>query len=170
MAHVHLHAVHDHRAHTAAHAGADTHAHRTRYRPLPLGLPALLLPVGLGAVAILGCLYVGLVDPTSSGAAYPRCPFYVLTGKLCPGCGTARALHALLRGDLISALGFNLVAVLAIPYLAYLYVAWASSYTAHPVARLRLAPAWAMVPLVALIVMFAIVRNLPIEPFTVLAP
>ena len=27
---------------------------------------------------------------------FPKCPFYVLTGLKCPGCGTQRAIHCLL--------------------------------------------------------------------------
>jgi hypothetical protein len=45
-------------------------------------------------------------DPATS-ALYPPCLFRYLTGLLCPGCGSARALHALLHGDLVAALQLN---------------------------------------------------------------
>lgn len=44
---------------------------------------------------------------------WPRCPFHVLTGLECPGCGSTRAIHALLRGDLRVAFWCN-------PFLFYL--------------------------------------------------
>ncbi|HEX8505093.1 MAG TPA: DUF2752 domain-containing protein [Hymenobacter sp.] len=49
---------------------------------------------------------------------FPRCPFYVLTGLYCPGCGSQRATHALLHGRVVQAASFNLLAVLAVPVLA----------------------------------------------------
>lgn len=39
------------------------------------------------------------------------CPFRLLTGLPCPGCGTTRALTALSAGDLSAALSLNPVAV-----------------------------------------------------------
>ena len=58
-------------------------------------------------------------DP-SELALYPKCPFYVVTGYKCPGCGTLRGLHALLHGHLIQAMQFNLLMVLSIPLLGLL--------------------------------------------------
>jgi hypothetical protein len=44
----------------------------------------------------------------------PACPFHALTGMPCPGCGSTRALVALVGGDFAAALGWNPVAALAI--------------------------------------------------------
>lgn len=41
----------------------------------------------------------------------------MLTGLECPGCGAQRAIHSLLNGDFVSALHFNVLTVIAIPYL-----------------------------------------------------
>src|SRR4051794_13613765 len=73
---------------------------------------ALLLPPG----AVL--LYA--VPPTPD-SFYPRCPFHLLTGLHCPGCGSTRCLHALLHGRLLDALHCNALAILALPLL----LAWA---------------------------------------------
>ena len=43
-----------------------------------------------------------MVDPNQPGH-YPTDPFLAITGLYCPGCGTLRALHALARGDLLTA-------------------------------------------------------------------
>ena len=49
---------------------------------------------------------------------FPKCPFYVLTGFDCPGCGSQRAVSALLHGNLKAALGFNFLLVACLPFLA----------------------------------------------------
>ncbi len=64
----------------------------------------------------------GLVSPTSS-PFFPKCPFLLLTGLECPGCGSQRTIHALLNGRFITAIKTNPLVVLAIPYLlAVLYL------------------------------------------------
>lgn len=56
------------------------------------------------AVALLSFYF--FVDPDSS-RWMPKCTFHQLTGWQCPGCGSQRALHALLHGDFSAAWGFN---------------------------------------------------------------
>lgn len=48
---------------------------------------------------------------------FPRCPFRLLTGYLCPGCGSQRAIHHLLNLDLPGAWRMNPLLVIALPYL-----------------------------------------------------
>ena len=48
---------------------------------------------------------------------FPRCPFRLLTGYLCPGCGSQRAIHHLLNLDLTGAWRMNPLLVIALPYL-----------------------------------------------------
>ena len=51
----------------------------------------------------------------------PKCPFKMITGLQCPGCGGQRAIHALLHGHLAEALRCNYFLVSAGPY-AFLFV------------------------------------------------
>lgn len=60
-------------------------------------------------------------DP--SAGFFPRCPFFSVTGYLCPGCGSQRALHALLHGDLVAAWHYNAMMLLFIPVVSVLLVA-----------------------------------------------
>lgn len=48
---------------------------------------------------------------------FPRCPFRLLTGYLCPGCGSQRAIHRLLNLDIAGAWQMNPLLVIALPYL-----------------------------------------------------
>jgi hypothetical protein len=61
------------------------------------------------ALAALGLLQTVLVALRLPG--WP-CAFRQATGVPCPGCGLSRALAALLRGDLVSALTFHAFAPL----------------------------------------------------------
>ena len=70
-----------------------------------------------------------IFDPESS-VFWPKCPFHLLTGLECPGCGSQRAIHSLLNGDLLSAIHYNLLLVLAIPYLL-LYVLLKTAVKIH---------------------------------------
>jgi len=77
-------------------------------------LRSLLLLAGSGVAAAL--LYA--FDPARS-ALVPPCLFNRLTGLYCPGCGSMRALHAAFHGDLALALDFNALAVFLLPFLFY---------------------------------------------------
>lgn len=64
---------------------------------------------------ILGLTIYFLVDPSKT--FMPRCPFYELTGWLCPGCGSQRAIHALLHMNISQAFNFNPLLIIALPYV-----------------------------------------------------
>src|ERR1700744_3318477 len=48
---------------------------------------------------------------------FPKCPFHLLTGLDCPGCGSQRAFFFLLHGDVAQAIRMNLLLVLSLPFL-----------------------------------------------------
>jgi hypothetical protein len=54
---------------------------------------------------------------------FPRCPFFVITGLKCPGCGSQRAVHSLLHFDLLGAIRYNALLVFSIPILLVLFYA-----------------------------------------------
>jgi hypothetical protein len=76
--------------------------------------PSSGLWLTLLSAALLGALVVYRFDPMTAGF-YPPCVFHALTGLQCPGCGTTRALHHLLHGDLAGALRLNAMAFAAVP-------------------------------------------------------
>jgi hypothetical protein len=113
----------------------------------------------VGVILLAGVLLpLYLIDPTSS-AVFPPCPLHRATGLYCPGCGSTRAVHCLLHGDLSGALSKNPLLVIAIPFVVLLYVrpAWA---------RAKVVP-WTVL---ALVVAYGVMRNVDAFPFTLLAP
>lgn len=53
----------------------------------------------------------------SGNVYFPKCPFRVLSGLKCPGCGSQRAVHYLLNFDVFNAIKENVILVLSIPYV-----------------------------------------------------
>jgi len=74
--------------------------------------------LGFSIVAISGSLLYFFFDPALSDF-FPKCIFHSLTGLDCPGCGSQRAIHALLHGEVVKAADMNLLVVLFLPLLFY---------------------------------------------------
>lgn len=127
------------------------------------------------AIAILALPVAGIAayaawnDPSKTGIDLP-CYFNRLTGLYCPGCGATRALHELLHGRFLSALHENLFAVVFLPVTAYLIVGDIYAYYFHKkLPTLFSVRTWAVIITVTGIA-FTVLRNIPVEPFTWLAP
>ncbi|MGA9147641.1 MAG: DUF2752 domain-containing protein [Candidatus Nanopelagicales bacterium] len=85
----------------------------------PTRMHRMVWPV-IGATLTVGAaFYIRAVDPNNGG--YPFCPLKAVTGIDCPACGGLRCVHALMNGDIGTALDQNLLAVIALP----LIVVWA---------------------------------------------
>lgn len=126
--------------------------------PLPL-----LLGVGFLVVVVLGVLF--LFDPIRH-AFYPVCLFKSMTGYDCPGCGGLRAAHQLLRGEVWQAFQLNPMVMVVLPLAGgWAIRSWLSSRKAGD-RRKPLALGWVWL-LIAVILVFGIVRNLPFWPFDV---
>lgn len=124
---------------------------------------------GLALLAAAGMAVLYVFDPRNTGL-YPACLFLGLTGCYCPGCGTLRALHVLLRGDLAGALGYNVLTVLSLPLIAYSLGTGAMRAFGLKAPRpVFVRPGWIWA-LLAGVVAFSVLRNLPVAPLTVLAP
>lgn len=128
------------------------------------GVSALGLLAGLA----LAALYFRL-DPARY--PFPRCLVQWLTGLHCPGCGTQRALHALLHGHVAQAIGFNLLAALYAPVVVCGLLEEARhKLTAAPRRLTFLQHPWFGWGTVAVVVLFTVLRNLPVPLGVWLAP
>lgn len=117
-------------------------------------------PVITAAAIACGCAYVGLNNPESK-AVLPACGFYALTGYYCPGCGMTRALHSVLHGDILRAIKFNAILVIALPVFAYFYILWMNwAFTGRklPTFTVSRRVSWTIVAIAAI---FVVGRNFP---------
>lgn len=129
-------------------------------------------PRWLAPVAVLGCIgaaagYTVVTDPTNSAAeAIPTCLLKLTTGLDCPGCGGTRAFWYLLNGDVGAAARHHLLFAFAVPFLIYVYLAWAGQRLFRwRLPQLRITPTaigWFLGAWLA----FSVLRNLPWAPFT----
>ena len=112
---------------------------------------------------------VYLLDPGSSDL-YPPCPVLALTGFYCPGCGTLRALHQLTIGHPVAALDLNPLMVVLLPFVAYFLASHAMlALTGRSLRRFFVRPEliWA---LLGVVLVYWLLRNIPVYPLTLLAP
>ena len=135
-------------------------------------LPAVALRIAQFALTLLLCAGLWFVRENEPGTTplLPPCPFHELTDLHCPGCGSTRALHALTNGELLVALGHNVLLVTALPPLAFWYFLWLTPPTWFASLRGKQLPPWFMWTVFAFIAVFSVVRNLPWAPFRYLAP
>ncbi len=109
------------------------------------------------AAALAGT--IGVVgDPSRTHV--PLCPLHALTGLWCPLCGGLRAVHALSRGNIQSALHDNAMLVLALPLIVALWAQWAAR-TRTGSARRRW-PRGATLAVITALAAFTVLRNLAI--------
>lgn len=119
------------------------------------------------AALALGVLFV--FDP-SRYAIYPTCLFHELTGLNCPGCGALRATHQLIHGHLAAAFRLNPFLCLVLPVMLLVLVKNAIQQLRGAAQKPKVvSPFWIRLLLAALI-LFTVLRNLPFAPFTWLAP
>lgn len=116
-----------------------------------------------------GFAYCYLIDPASTSLGIP-CPFHAATGYYCPGCGSTRALHQLVHGNLAGAFAFNPLAVLVLPYLGYSLLSYTSLVLRRKPLPGYLAPAWQTWAFLAVVLAYWVLRNVPVYPFSWLAP
>ena len=101
---------------------------------------------------------------------FPRCPFNVITGYYCPGCGSQRAIHSMLHLNLAGTASYNFLFLPAFFLIIYHYL--------HPILNRLLN--WKLpnvlylkytpVVILVIVLLFWILRNIPLYPFSLLAP
>lgn len=116
-----------------------------------------IMLVGGAVVMLLLVVVYAVFDPATM--PFPRCPLLVVSGFKCPGCGSQRAIHALLHGDIASAWHVNALFVIALPLVAALLVGELMRGT-HPGLYDRLNSRWIIMICFVVIIAWWIGRNI----------
>jgi len=82
----------------------------------------MLLMLAAAALTFAAAITLLLRYPPGQYSFYPVCLIHQYFHFLCPGCGTTRALAALLHGQFIEALNLNALTTLLLPLLLLHFV------------------------------------------------
>lgn len=111
--------------------------------------------------AATGVALVAWRDPHVPGL-WPTCPWLAMTGTACPACGTMRGLERLAHGDVLAAVGHNVLLLPTLAVVAWGWLAWATDR--HP-GRGRVPPLprhrWVRTGTLVVVLVFWVARNLP---------
>lgn len=116
--------------------------------------------LGVTAAAVGAAAVLATVDPNESGH-YPTCPFLAVSGWWCPGCGSLRATHALLHGDVVTAVERNPLAVVLLPLVVVAWVAWVLRVLGRTTWHPTRVPAAAVWGLLGVVLVYWVARNVP---------
>ena len=125
----------------------------------------LRISILVAAAGALLLLYF-FVEPKNG--ILPKCFFHELTGLYCPGCGVQRSFHALLNGHILNAIDYNLLFILFLPLIIFFILAF-SLGRKHPSTSFIYKPIFSFA-VVIVVVSFWVLRNIPVTPFSWLAP
>lgn len=120
----------------------------------------IVLGVAVGILLVAALFLFYRFNPETQ-PLFPRCPFLLITGYQCPGCGSQRALHSLLHADIVTAFKQNAFMVLAIPYVFLgIYLQYLGGKQRHPRLESFFYGRWSAIILLVVIFTYWILRNL----------
>ena len=129
-------------------------------------------PIYLIIIVIVLLLALSLyffIDPSTT-SFFPKCPFESTTGLYCPGCGSQRAIHNIVRGNILEGIRHNFLFLLLISVLAYQGILFLLNKFGSKTYQNLLHKSKITKAILALVILFWILRNIPFSPFTELAP
>jgi hypothetical protein len=119
---------------------------------------------------ILALILVYIFINPSEVDFLPKCPFYLATGFYCAGCGSQRATHQLLNLNFNGVIQQNIFYVFVLILVAYhLMITIINKIFKKKIYNLLYHPKVPMLFLVV-IILFWVMRNIPVYPFNLLAP
>lgn len=101
---------------------------------------------------------------------FPKCPFYSLTRLYCPGCGSQRAAHQLLQGHVFDGFKHNLLIILLVVVLLYDASIKLIKIIFKRTFKNLLHNPTTTYTILIVVILFWILRNINLYPFTILAP
>lgn len=99
------------------------------------------------------------------------CIVYKLSGYYCPGCGSGRACYSILHGRFYDAFCYNPLLCILLPWFAlYIGICSVQWLLAGKETISRRIPTEITYVILAVVILYGILRNVDIYPFTLLAP
>src|SRR6185436_7921828 len=121
--------------------------------------------LAIWGLLILVGVYVFIFEPGKTGF-FPLCPFRLVTGFQCPGCGSTRALHQILHGHIAAAFMLNPLFVVSLPLFAFAFLRYTSLAFQGKTPRPNALPAAYIYLIFWVVLSFWIFRNTPFYPFS----
>lgn len=121
--------------------------------------------LGLGVLSVVAILLYFSFNP-EKGLLFPKCPFHEYLGIYCSGCGSQRAVHDLLHFRIGDAISHNILLLPAMFVLVHHAGVKFGAIKGRSVLDRRYAP----MILLAIVLIFMLLRNLKMYPFEYLAP
>jgi hypothetical protein len=126
----------------------------------------LMITAGVWMGLTAAAIFVFFFNPASpANQWFPKCPFRLLTGMQCPGCGSTRAFYQLLHLHPLAAFKLNPLMILTLPFIVYGFLGFTrSALMGRPQRRVFIPPIylWAWL---FLLIFFWVFRNTPWYPF-----
>lgn len=126
---------------------------------------SVLGPLSALVPLVVAAWYVNRFNPTDR-VADPTgpCLWHTLTGINGPTCGGTRMFYHLVHGDPVNAARNHLPALIAVPFLGYLWLRWTLRHAGVTLPPLRL-PGWALIAYGVFFVVFTtVLRNIDWGP------
>jgi hypothetical protein len=135
------------------------------------GLARRMGPLACAAGVTASATFLATNNPSAGGMRFPTCPFHSMTGLWCPACGLTRGTYQLMHGHFAAALSYNVFTPVVLLGLMVAWCVWLPvSWGAAP----RAVPAWVRRMLIsvapAVVIAYAVLRNIPVAPLRALAP
>ena len=125
----------------------------------------IFIVIGLTAILSLFFLY----NPLQYNF-FPKCPIYSFTGTYCPGCGSQRAIHQLLNGNIVEGFKHNFLILLLLIVIVYDTIIRYSSIFFRKTFKNLLHKPVTTISILIIVIIYWILRNINHYPFTILAP
>ncbi len=135
-----------------------------------LKLPArIMVFVGIIVIFLAGSCFLYYHNPREN--RWLVCIIYGLTGYYCPGCGAGRACYSILHGQFYAAFRYNPLLCILLPwfalYIGVCVIQWL--VTGRETVSVKI-PMWVAYIILAVVVLYGVLRNIDVYPFTLLAP
>ena len=129
----------------------------------------ILISAFVAVLLLAGALFLYYHSPREQN--WLVCVIYRLTGIYCPGCGSGRACYSILHGDFYQAFRYNPALIILMPWIGiYILAVWGQwLFTGRESVNGKI-PVKLLYGILIALGVYMILRNIPIYPFSLLAP